>query len=165
MSNINHFNEIHSSNQLAACSGSCQLRDKSEMGERTMEEVYEFLKKCQSFFLATQEGDQPRVRPFGAVNIYNGKLYLLTGKVKNVSKQIAANPKVELCAYDGDVWLRVSATLVEDDSFEAQESMLDAYPSMRPQYLAGDGNTQVLYMKDAVAVFYSLTKEPRTVTF
>lgn len=130
-----------------------------------MQEVYEFLKKCQVFFLATEEGSQPRVRPFGAVNIYGGKLYLLTGKIKEVSKQIAANPRVELCACSGGDWLRVAATLVEDNSFEAQESMLDAYPSMRPQYLAGDGNTQVLFMKDAVAVFYSLTGEPRTVTF
>jgi uncharacterized pyridoxamine 5'-phosphate oxidase family protein len=143
----------------------CPLRINGRREEKTMEEVYEFLKKCQIFFLATEEGDQPRVRPFGAVNVYNGKLYLLTGKVKKVSKQIAANPKVELCACDGGNWLRVSATLVEDNSFEAQESMLDAYPSMRPQYLAGDGNTQVLYLKDAVAVFYSLSGEPRTVTF
>jgi uncharacterized pyridoxamine 5'-phosphate oxidase family protein len=130
-----------------------------------MEEVYEFLKKCQVFFLATEEGDQPRVRPFGAVNIYNGKLYLLTGKAKRVSKQIAANPRVELCAYDGETWLRVSATLVEDNSIEAQESMLNAYPSLRQQYRAGDGNTQTLYLKDAVAVFYSMTGEPRTITF
>ena len=130
-----------------------------------MQEVYEYLKKCGVFFVATEEGDQPRVRPFGALNIYQGKLYLITAKVKKVSKQIAANPRVELCACNGRDWLRVTATLVEDDSLEAQQSMLDANPNLKSLYQAGDGNTEVLYLKDAVAAFCSMGSEPKIVTF
>jgi uncharacterized pyridoxamine 5'-phosphate oxidase family protein len=130
-----------------------------------MQEVYEFLKKCSAYFIATVEGDQPRVRPFGTVNIFDDKLYIQTGKVKNVAKQIALNPKVELCAFNGTEWIRVAATLVEDKRFEAQQSMLDAYPDLQGRYAAGDGNTQVYYLKDAEAVFSSFTDAPRTVNF
>ena len=130
-----------------------------------MQEVYEFLKKCSAYFIATVEGDQPRVRPFGTVNIFDDKLYIQTGKVKNVAKQIALNPKVELCAFNGTEWIRVAATLVEDKRFEAQQSMLDAYPDLQGRYAVGDGNTQVYYLKDAEAVFSSFTDAPRTVNF
>lgn len=130
-----------------------------------MQEVYEFLKKCNTYYIATEEGDQPRVRPFGTVNIFEGKLYIQTGKIKNVAQQIALNPKVEICAFNGTEWIRVAATLVEDDRFEAQESMLNAYPELQGMYKAGDGNTQVYYLKDAEAVFSSFNTEPRTVKF
>jgi uncharacterized pyridoxamine 5'-phosphate oxidase family protein len=130
-----------------------------------MQEVYEFLKKCSAYFIATVEGDQPRVRPFGTVNIFDDKLYIQTGKVKNVAKQITLNPKVEICAFNGTEWIRVAATLVEDKRFEAQQSMLDAYPDLQGRYAAGDGNTQVYYLKDAEAVFSSFTDAPRTVNF
>ncbi len=99
-----------------------------------MEEVYEFLKKCGTYYLATVEGDQPRVRPFGTVDIFEGKLYIQTGKVKNVSKQIQANPKVEICACDGDKWLRVAGKLVRDDRVEAKKHMLDNYPELQAMY-------------------------------
>lgn len=130
-----------------------------------MQEVYEFLKKCSAYFIATVEGDQPRVRPFGTVNIFDDKLYIQTGKVKNVAKQITLNPKVEICAFNGTEWIRVAATLVEDKRFEAQQSMLDAYPDLQGMYKAGDGNTQVYYLKDAEAVFSSFTAASRTVKF
>jgi uncharacterized pyridoxamine 5'-phosphate oxidase family protein len=130
-----------------------------------MQEVYEFLKKCGTYYLATVEGDQPRVRPFGTVNIFEEKLYIQTGKVKEVSKQILANQKVEICGMTGGKWLRVAATLVEDDRIEAQESMLAAYPSLDKMYKAGDGNTQVFYLKDATAVFSSFAEAPKTVKF
>lgn len=130
-----------------------------------MQEVYEFLKKCETYYLATMEGDQPRVRPFGTVNLFEGKLYIQTGKVKAVSKELAANPKLEICAFDGAEWLRVSATAVEDDRIEAQKDMLDHYPSLQALYQPGDGNTQVLYLKDATATFSSFTAAPRTVQF
>lgn len=130
-----------------------------------MQEVYEFLKDCGTYYLATVEGDQPRVRPFGTVNIYDGKLYIQTGKVKAVSRQISANPKVEICAFKDGQWLRVAATLVEDDRIDAQQSMLDANPGIKSMYSAGDGNTQVFYLKDATATFSSFTAEPKTVTF
>ena len=130
-----------------------------------MEKVAEFLKEAGTYYLATVDGDQPRVRPFGTVNIFEGKLYIQTGKVKDVSKQIHKNPKVELCAFkDGD-WLRVAGTLVEDDRIEARQSMLDAYPSLQAMYKADDGNTEVFYIKDATATFSSFTKAPETVKF
>lgn len=122
-----------------------------------MEKVVEFLKEAGTYYLATVDGDQPRVRPFGTAHIFEGKLYIQTGKVKDVSKQIAANPKVELCAFKDGEWLRVSGTLVEDDRREAKEAMLEAYPHLKAMYSADDENTQVLYFKDATAVFSSFT--------
>ena len=130
-----------------------------------MERVEKFLKEAGTYYLATVEGDQPRVRPFGTANIFEGKLYIQTGKSKNVSKQIHANPKVEICACKGPAWLRVACTLVEDDRVEARQAMLDAYPSLQGMYSANDGNTEVFYLKDATAVFSSFTAAPETVTF
>ena len=131
-----------------------------------MQSVHDFLKKTDTYYLATVEGDQPRLRPFGTINLFEGKLYIQTGKTKNVAKQIGANPKVEICAFDGDTWLRLTCKLVEDEREAAKESMLDAYPSLREMY--GDrGDNAVYYMKDATAVFYPFTAggEPTTVTF
>ena len=130
-----------------------------------MQKVYDFLKEAETYYLATVEGDQPRVRPFGTVNIFEGKLYIQTGKVKPVSKQLAANPKAELCAFHNGTWLRVSGELVEDDRTEAKKAMLDAYPQLRGMYDENDGNTQVFYFKNATAVFSSFTSAPETVTF
>ena len=131
-----------------------------------MDEVYEFLKKCGTYYLATAEGDQPRVRPFGTILKYEDKLYIQTGKVKDVSKQIAANPKIEICAFDGNnKWVRIQAVAVNDDRVEAKEAMLEAYPQLRGRYSATDDNMQVLYLKDAVATFCSFDGSPRTVRF
>ena len=117
------------------------------------------------YYLATVEGDQPRVRPFGTAHIFEGKLYIQTGKIKPVSKQIAANPKVELCAFDGQKWLRVAGTLVRDDRVEAKEHMLDNYPALKKMYSATDDNTEVLYFKDAIATFSSFTEAPKEIRF
>ena len=130
-----------------------------------MQEVFDFLKKAGTYYLATVEGDQPRVRPFGTVNIFEGKLYIQTGKVKPCSKQMAANPKVEICAFAGGEWVRIAATAVNDDRVEAKESMLDSYPNLKASYSATDDNTQVLYLKDAVATFSSFTAPSRVVEF
>ena len=130
-----------------------------------MQRVAEFLKEAGTYYLATVEGDQPRVRPFGTAHIFEGKLYIQTGKVKEVSKQIHANPKVEVCAFKDGKWLRVAGELVEDDRMEARQSMLDAYPSLQNMYKADDGNTEVFYFKDAVATFSSFTEEPEVVRF
>lgn len=130
-----------------------------------MQEVYDFLKKCRVYYLATVEGDQPRVRPFGTVGIFEGKLYIQTGKVKDVSKQLAENPKIEICAFDGSSWIRIAATAVNDDRYEAKQHMLDAYENLKSRYDAGDDNTQVLWLKDAVATFSSYTAPPRVVKF
>jgi uncharacterized pyridoxamine 5'-phosphate oxidase family protein len=128
-----------------------------------MQEVYDFLKSCQTYYLATVEGNQPRVRPFGTVCIFEGKLYFQTGKVKNVSKQIKANPKIEICAFDGSQWVRVAAEAVEDNRREVKEWMLDAYPSLKAIYSADDDNTQVLYLKDATATFSTFSDAPRII--
>jgi uncharacterized pyridoxamine 5'-phosphate oxidase family protein len=130
-----------------------------------MEEVYEFLKKCGIYYLATTEGDQPRVRPFGTVLIFEDKLYIQTGKAKNVSKQIMKNPKIEICTFSDDKWVRVEAMAVEDDRTEPKQKMLDAYPQLKSMYSANDDNTQVLYLKDATATFYSFGGEPKVVKF
>ena len=130
-----------------------------------MERVCKFLKDAEVYYLATMEGDQPRVRPFGTANIFEGKLYIQTGKAKPVSKQLAANPKCEISTFKDGVWLRVAAELVEDDRVEAKKSMLDAYPNLRGMYDENDGNTQVFYFRNAVATFASCGGTPETVTF
>ena len=130
-----------------------------------MQEVYEFLKKCGTYYLATADGDQPRVRPFGTIDLYDGTLRIQTGKRKDVSEQMQANPRVELCAFDGEQWLRLTATVQEDPRLEAQEHMLDAYPSLRSLYQPGDGNTQILALTHVTATFSSFTEPSRTVTF
>lgn len=108
-----------------------------------MKQVYDFLKKAGTYYLATVEGNQRRVRPFGTVNEFEGKLYIQTGKAKPVSHQISANPKVEICAFSGGEWIRIACELVEDDRVEAKKAMLDAYPNLRRMYDEKDGNTQV----------------------
>lgn len=130
-----------------------------------MEKVCEFLKSAGVYYLATVEGDQPRVRPFGTAHIFEGKLYIQTGKVKPVSRQLGENPKAELCAFKDGVWLRVAGELVEDDRVEARKSMLDDYTELRTMYNENDGNTQVLYLKNAVATFNSFTAEPEVIEF
>lgn len=128
-----------------------------------MQRVEKFLKEAETYYLATVEGDQPRVRPFGTINIFEGKLYIQTGKSKDVSKQIHKNPKVEICAFKGGEWLRVAGELESDDRYEAKKSMLDAYPSLQKMYSADDENTEVLYFKNAVATFYSFANAPEVV--
>lgn len=130
-----------------------------------MEKTLQFLKDAKVYYLATVDGDKPRVRPFGTVNIFDGKLYIQTGKVKDVSKQLHANPKAEICAFQDGKWLRLSGTFVEDDRREARESMLNAYPELRAMYNEDDGNTEVFYVKDATAVFASFTEAPEIRTF
>ncbi len=126
------------------------------------ERVCAFLKECGTYYLATVEGDQPRVRPFGTVNLFEGKLYIQTGKVKKVSKQIMENPKVEICGFHEGKWVRVSGEMAEDDRVEAKKAMLDAYPNLRGMYDENDSNTQVLYFVNGTAVFSSFTEPEET---
>ena len=130
-----------------------------------MQREADFLKEAGTYYLATVEGDQPRVRPFGTAHLFEDKLYIQTGKVKDVSKQIHSNPKVEVCAFKDGKWLRVAGELVEDDREAARQSMLDAYPSLQQMYKADDGNTEVFYFKNATATFSSFTSEPEVVKF
>ena len=130
-----------------------------------IEKVFQFLEECGTYYLATAEGDQPRVRPFGTIMLYEGKLYIQTGKVKPVSRQLAANPKAEICACKDGKWLRVAGELAEDDRLEAKTAMLDKYPSLRAMYSPEDSNTQVLYFRSGEAVFSSFTAAPETIAF
>ncbi|MCR5278641.1 MAG: pyridoxamine 5'-phosphate oxidase family protein [Lachnospiraceae bacterium] len=131
-----------------------------------MNEVYEFLKSCGTYYLATVDGDQPRVRPFGTVNIFEGKLYIQTGKKKDVSKQLHANPKAEICAFSADGrWVRVAGKLIPDDRREAKKAMLDAYPNLRGMYSEDDDNTEVLYFEGAKATISSFTAAPVSYEF
>ena len=130
-----------------------------------MDKVLKFLKDAETYYLATVEGDQPRVRPFGTAHVFEGKLYIQTGKVKDVSKQLHQNPKAEICAFKNGEWLRVSGKLIEDNRNEARQSMLDAYPGLQKMYKADDGNTEVFYFENATAIFSSFTHEPQIIEF
>jgi uncharacterized pyridoxamine 5'-phosphate oxidase family protein len=123
------------------------------------------LKKSGTYYLATAEKDQPRVRPFGTIDLFEDKLYIQTGKIKDVSKQMRANPKIEICAMTGGDWIRITATAIEDDRTEARQHMLDAYPSLQERYKADDGNCEVLYLKDVTATIYSFQGEPKVIRF
>ena len=130
-----------------------------------MKRVYDFLKEAGTYYLATVEGDVPHVRPFGTILMYENRLYIQTGRSKAVSRQIAQDPHVEICAFKDGKWLRVAASLKEDERIEVQQAMLDDYPSLKAMYAPCDGNTQVFYLTDAVATFSSFTEAPVTVEF
>lgn len=130
-----------------------------------MQKVYEFLKNCGTYYLATEDGEKPRVRPFGTIDLFEGRLYIQTGKVKDVSRQMLANPHVELCGMWNGRWIRVEAEAVEDDRREARVHMLEEYPSLRDRYDPDDGNTQVFYLKNATATISSFTEEPVVIKF
>ena len=130
-----------------------------------MNKIYNFLKDAGTYYLATTEGDQPRVRPFGTIDLFEDKLYIQTGKRKDVSKQIAENPKVEICAFKDGKWLRVACELENDDRIEAKKHLLDQYPDLSNMYSADDDNTQVLFMKNGTATFSSFTEEPEIIEF
>ena len=131
----------------------------------SIERACKFLKDAGTYYLATVEGDQPRVRPFGTANIFEGKLYIQTGKIKPTSHQLHANPKAEISAFMNGEWIRIAWELIEDDRREARTSMLDAYPQLRGMYNEDDGNTEVFYMKNATATYSSFTKAPEVETF
>ena len=130
-----------------------------------MDKVLKFLKDAETYYLATVEGDQPRVRPFGTAHVFFFFFYIQTGKVKDISKQLHQNPKAEICAFKNGEWLRVSGKLIEVDRNEARQSMLDAYPSLQKMYKADDGNTEVFYFEEATAIFSSFTHEPEIIKF
>jgi len=131
-----------------------------------MDEVLAFLKEAHTYFIATINDGKPEVRPFGTIAQFEDRLYIQTGRVKDVCKQILADPAIAICAFDGKgTWLRINATAVADERVEANEAMLDDYPSLRGRYEANDGNCIVFYLKNATATFASFTEAPRTVSF
>ena len=130
-----------------------------------MKEVYDFLKKCETYYLATVEGDQPHVRPFGTVDLFEGRLYIQTGKRKAVAEQMKKNPKIEISGMQGGKWIRITAEAVLDDNIAAQAHMLEAYPSLRALYQPGDGNTEVYYLKNGTVQICSFTEPAQTIYF
>ena len=132
-----------------------------------MNEVLQFLKECGYYFLATEDGSQARVRPFGTAEIFEGHLYIQTGKAKNVYKQISKNPNVEICAYNptSGKWIIICGNLIADERVEAKKHMLDNYPSLRGMYDEHDDNTIVLYFEKGEATFSSFVEAPRTIKF
>ena len=138
-----------------------------EMKEKNMQEVQAFLKDCGAFFIATVDGDQPRVRPFGVSEIIDGRLYIMTGKVKDVFKQMAKNGKFEICALkkSGSEWMRISGTLINDETLSVKEEFLKRNPGLKSMYKADDGNMSVLYITNGAARFSSFSAPERTVNF
>ena len=130
-----------------------------------MNEILNFIKDCGVYYLATVDGAKPKVRPFGTAEIFEDKLYIQTGKAKDVYKQIIANPNVEICTFKDGKWIRIAGTLVPDDRIEAKKDMLDKNPSLRGMYSEEDDNTIVLYFKDATATIYSFTDAPKVIKF
>ncbi len=126
-----------------------------------MNEVYEFLKSVGIYYLATTDKDQPRVRPFGTIDIFDGRLYIQTGKTKAVSKQMKMNPNIEISAMYNDKWIRLTGKAIYDDNTAAQAHLLESYPTLQAKYKPGDGNTEVFYLKDVTAMICSFT-EPST---
>ena len=138
-----------------------------EMKESNMQEVQSYLKECGAFFIATTDGDQPRVRPFGVSEIINGRLYIITGKVKDVYKQMDKNGKFEICALkkSGSEWMRLSGTLVNDETLSVKEEFLKRNPGLKAMYKADDDNMAVLYITNATARFCSFSAPERKVNF
>ena len=130
-----------------------------------MKKVQEFLKECGVYYLATVEGDQPRVRPFGTAEIFDEHLYIQTGKKKDVFKQISENNNVEICAFKDGKWIRVTGKLVLDDRVEAKKYMLDMNPDLRGMYNELDDNTAVLYFESGQAIISSFTDAPKVINF
>jgi uncharacterized pyridoxamine 5'-phosphate oxidase family protein len=163
------FSVIFGLNTVSASNfvDSLNVKNKEKQSMNEMQEVCDFMKKCGAYFIATADGDQPRVRPFGTATIFENKLYIQTGKKKKVSKQMKANPKIEICALDlpAGRWLRIEATVVNDDRREAKQFMLNQYPDLKSMYSADDDNTQVLYLKNVTATFTSFSGESREIKF
>ena len=130
-----------------------------------MEEVQKFLKECGVYYLATIDGDKPRVRPFGTAEIFENHLYIQTGKKKDVYKQIEVNPNVEICAFKDGKWIRIEGKLVPDDRVEAKKDMLDKNPTLRGMYDENDDNTIVLYFESGKATISSFTEAPIVIEF
>lgn len=141
--------------------------NSNETKQANMEEVQAYLKECGAFFIATVDGDQPRVRPFGVSEIIDGRLYIMTGKVKDVYKQMAANGKVEICALkrNGSEWMRLSGTLVNDETLAVKEEFLNRNQGLKAMYKADDDNMAVLYITNATARFCSFAAPERKVSF
>lgn len=129
-----------------------------------IQKVYEFLIQCGTYYIATIDGDKPRVRPFGTAAIFEDKLYIQTSNLKKVFEQIQKNNNVELSAFDGDRWIRLSGKLVRDERKEAKQYVLDMHPSLKSMYSADDDKTEVFYFENATATISSFNGEDEVIT-
>lgn len=131
-----------------------------------MKEVLNYLKSCGTFYLATVDGNQPHVRPFGAVSEYEGKLYIVTNNQKKVYAQMQKNPKIEICGMAKGTWIRVEGKAVHDSRREARVAMMsENEASLSSMYTVDDNLMEVLYLEDATATIYSFTAEPKVIRF
>lgn len=131
-----------------------------------LQEIKDYLAECKVFYLATVDGDNARVRPFGVSEIYNGRLYLMSGKSKDVFKQLVKNPNFELSATkaNGAEWIRVSGKLVNDDDVVMKQYLLDQNPELKQLYQADD-NMAAMYITEGEARFFSFNEPERRVKF
>ncbi|MBQ8078609.1 MAG: pyridoxamine 5'-phosphate oxidase family protein [Oscillospiraceae bacterium] len=128
-----------------------------------MNEVYDFLRSCGTFYLATDEDGQPRVRPFGAISDFEGKLYIETNNQKKVYQQMMKNGKVELCGMHEGKWIRVEGTVKEDLRREARVAMLEDNPSLKSLASPDNGTMTVFYFESGTATIYSFTDAPKVI--
>ena len=125
-----------------------------------MEKTVKFLNDAKTFFIATINNDKPEVRPFGAIGVFENKLYIMTGAKKDVAKQIELNNNVAITAMYNGNWIRISTKLIKDERIEAKKAMLDQNPNLRGMYNENDSNMVVYYLKDAKSTFCSFTEAP-----
>lgn len=128
-----------------------------------MNETFKFLKEnTQVNYLATINGDKPSLRPFGDPFSYDGKIYVITNKKKDVSKQIARNNHVCIVAYDNENWIRINCELVDDsDNINAKKAAISEYAwAESAGYTLDNPNFQILYMHNVTAVIYDEDGHP-----
>ena len=130
----------------------------------SINKVYSFLEEAKVFYLATDEGGQPRVRPYGAMLMFENKIYIMAFHKTNATKQIAVNPKAELCAFKGKT-LRISCTLIEDNRQAVKDAMTEKMPALKPVIGEKGENAVMYYLKDATATFFNMMEETESLTF
>ncbi len=129
-----------------------------------IKKVYDFLEDAKTFYLATVEGDQPRVRPYGAMMLCDGKIYIMAFGQTNATRQIADNQKAEICAFKG-MTLRIECRLVEDNRAEVQKALVDKMPALKPALGENGENGVMYYLADATATFFKVMEPVETINF
>lgn len=130
-----------------------------------MKRTYDFLKKAGTFYLATVDKDQPRVRPFGAVCIAHEKLYICSNNKKECYKQMLDNNKIEISAMVGNEWIRLTGLVKNDSSKKVKSAMLNENPILKTMYSEDDTIFEVLYLENVTATFNQFGKEKEVEAF
>ena len=124
-----------------------------------MNETYKFLKEnTQVNYVATINGDKPSLRPFGDPFMYDNKIYVLTNKQKNVSKQISKNNNVCIVAYDEVNWIRINCELIDDsDNIDAKRAAIKEFDwAEAAGYTLDNPYFQILYMSNVTSIIYDV---------